>query len=287
MIKSKKKRSNRYQESRTKRLRENFRKFRAIIGFFAGFCLLLLLGAGLSRLYHALLDVPWLKVEEIEISGIKKLDRFMVLNTIGIKKGECILNLRMGPVAERLRSLHMVKSASVRLDIPGRIVAEIAEREPIAAIQCANSRLLMDDQGILFARVVPEETLTVPIVTGICGAGLKEGSTVPFRDLGHIQELVAALEQSRNWLTSGTVRECQWNANGFTLVLGERSVPVDIGKDQFAGKLAKLRRVIKTLEERQWTELVTRIDLDYPGKAYLNGQFSIPKSAQGQGKQPS
>jgi cell division septal protein FtsQ len=287
MIKSRKKRSNRYQESKTKRLRDNFRKFKTIIGFFAGFCLLILLGAGLSRLYHTLLDVPWLKVEEIEISGIKKLDRFTVLNTIGIKRGECILNLRMGPVAERLKSLPLVKSASVRLDIPGRIVAELAEREPVAALQCGNSRLLMDDQGLLFARATPEGNLTIPIVTGVCGTGLKEGSTVPSRDVGRIQELAAALEKSRNWLSSATVRECQWNANGFTLVLGERGVPVDIGKDQYSGKLAKLRRVIKTLEEKQWTELVTRIDLDYPDKAYLNGQFSIPKPAQGQGKQPS
>lgn len=287
MIKSRKKRSNRYQESRIKRLRANLRKSRAIILFFAGFCLLLLFGAGLSRLYHALLDVPWLKVEEIEIAGIKKLDRFAVLNTIGIKRGECILNLRMKPVAERLKSLPMVKSASVRLDIPGRIVAEIVEREPLAVVQCGNSRMLVDDEGVLFARAVPEENLSVPIVSGVCGAGLKEGATMPSRDLGHIKELASALEKSRDWLSSSTVRECQWNANGFTLVLGERGVPVDIGKDHYPGKLAKLRKVIKTLEERQWTELVTRIDLDYPGKAYLSGQFSIPKQAQGQGKQPS
>ena len=286
MIKSRKKRSNRYQGSKIKRLKGNLCKSRAIIGFFAGFCLLLLFGAGLSRLYYALLDVPWLKIEEIEISGIKKLDRFAILNTIGIKRGECILNLRMGPVAERLKSLPMVKSASVRLDLPGRIVAEIAEREPLAAIQCPNARMLMDEEGIIFARAVPEETLSIPIISWVCGAGLKAGATMPPRDLGQIKELVSALEKSRDWLASSTVRECQWSANGFTLVLGERGVPVDIGKDQYPGKLARLRKVIKTLEERQWTELVTRIDLDYPGKAYLSGQFPFPKQAQGQGKQP-
>ena len=68
--------------------------------------------------------------------------------------------------------------------------------------------------------------------------------------------------------------------------MGERAVPVDIGKDGFEQKIAKLRKVINTLNELDWTQLVTRIDLDYPGKAYLEGQFPVPKPGLGTVKQP-
>ena len=75
--------------------------------------------------------------------------------------------------------------------------------------------------------------------------------------------------------------ECQWSAAGFVLVLGERGVPVEIGREEFEQKLSRLRQVIDTLRERQWAESVTRIDLDYPGRAYLEGQFPIPKQVPG------
>ncbi len=72
----------------------------------------MLLGAGLSRLYHGILDAPWFKLEEIEITGLKKLDRFEILNTMGLKRGQCTLNISIGQVTERLRKLPAVREAS-------------------------------------------------------------------------------------------------------------------------------------------------------------------------------
>ncbi|MHC1729758.1 MAG: cell division protein FtsQ/DivIB [Syntrophobacteraceae bacterium] len=247
---------------------------------------MLLLSVGLSRLYYMLLDVPWLKVEEIEITGLKKLGRGEVLNTMGVNKGECILNLRMRTIADRLTQLPTIKAAAVRMDSPSRIVAEITEREQIATVKCGDSFLLLDNDGMLFAQTSLEGERTIPLITGLCGPNLKEGGSLSARSLEQIKALLAALDDSRNWLSTASVQECRWKPNGFTLVLGERGVPVDIGKENFARKLVKLKKVIRTLNERQWTELVTRIDLDYPGKAYLDGQFPVSKPVQGQGKQP-
>ncbi|MEM5789838.1 MAG: FtsQ-type POTRA domain-containing protein, partial [Syntrophobacteraceae bacterium] len=241
---------------------------------------MLILGAGLSRLYYALLDAPWLKVEEIEIAGLKKLDRNRALDVMGVSRGECILNLRMGSISDRLKGLSIVKTASVRLDLPGRIVAEVIEREPFALIK-GDELFMMDGEGILFDRAVSDEHRSVPLITGISGAGLKEGDSIPARHLNRIRELVVALNGASNWLPATSVVECRWSTVGFTLVLGERGVPVEVGHENFSGKLARLKRVVATLNERQWNELVTRIDLDYPGKAYLEGQFPLPKPAQG------
>ena len=53
----------------------------------------MLLGAGLSRFYHKMIGAPWLKLEEIEITGIKKLDRLDILNAMGLKRGQCTLSI--------------------------------------------------------------------------------------------------------------------------------------------------------------------------------------------------
>ena len=287
MIKTRKKRKNRYQESPFRCLKGGFCVFQGFFVVFAGFCFVVLLGAGLSRLYNKLIGAPWLKLEQIEITGLNNLDRSEILNTMGLERGQCTLNIGIVQVAERLKKLPAVRQACVRFESRGRLAAEIVEREPAATVRCGGKDMQMDIEGILFSEAAPDEKRPLPLITGLCDSNINLGDRVPARSMGPIRELLSAIDSSKNWLSGTAIGECRWNENGFTLVLGERAVPVDIGKDAFEQKIAKLRKVINTLNELDWTALVTRIDLDYPGKAYLEGQFPVPKPAQGQAKQPS
>ncbi len=283
MTKSRKKKRNKYKESRIKALKAKVREMWPVLAIFAGFCLVILLGAGLTRLYHALLKAPWLQVEEINVAGLKKLDRTQVLDAMGVSRGECILNLRMSAIADRLKKLPNVKSAAVRLDLPGRIVAEVSEREPVALVK-GSDYFLVDEEGLLLARASAPENPKLPLVTGICGSRLKVGDRLPVKHVRRLKELTAAFAGCRNWLPASSVVECRWEPGGYSLILGERKVAVEIGKEDFSRKFARLKKVIDTLNERQWNELVTRIDLDVPGKAYLEGRFPVPKTAQGQAR---
>jgi hypothetical protein len=144
----------------------------------------------------------------------------------------------------------------------------------------------MDIDGILFSEAAAGEKGTLPLITGLCDSNLKTGDQIQPYSHGLIREFLAAIDHSKSWLAGTAINECAWSENGFTLVLGERAVPVDIGKDAFEQKITKLRNVINTLNERDWTDLVTRIDLDYPVKAFLEGRFPMSKPAQGPVKQP-
>jgi hypothetical protein len=172
------------------------------------------------------------------------------------------------------------------LESNGRIVAEIVEREPAALVQCGDRCMQMDMDGILFAEAVAGEKGALPLITGLCDANPKTGDRINPRSLGLIREFLTAIDHSKSWLAGTAINECAWSGNGFTLVLGERAVPVDIGKDAFEQKVTKLRHVINTLNERGWADLVTGIDLDYPDRAFLDGAFPVPKSAHVSAKQP-
>lgn len=286
MIKPRKKRKNRYQENTFRRLKGNLRAFHEFFLFFVCFCFVIVLGAGLTRVYQRVLDAPWCRLEQIDITGLKKLDRVEVLNTMGLKKGQCTLSIRTGRVVERLRTIPAVRDASVRFESHKCIAVDIAEREPAALVKCGDRYMQMDIDGVLFSESSIDEKGTLPLITGLCDPNRKIGEQVSPRNLGTIKELLAAIDHSRSWLAGTAINECTWSENGFTLVLGERAVPVDIGKDAFEKKISKLRKVINTLNERDWTDLVTRIDLDYPGKAFLEGRFPVPKPAQGPARQP-
>ncbi len=286
MVKPRKKRKNKYQESTLGRLKGRFRTFRGFFIVVAVLCFVVLLGAGLSQLYHKMSNASWFKLEEIEIAGIKKLDRLEILNAMGLQRGQCTLDISIEQIAERLRKLPGVREASVRIESHRRLVAAIVEREPAALVKCGGRIMQMDLDGILFSDATPDKNESLPLITGLCGSSFKKGDPVAARSLEKIKQLLSAIDNSKSWLSGTAINECRWSETGFTLVLGERAVPVDIGKDAFEQKITKLKKVINTLNERGWTDLVTGIDLDYPGKAYLEGRFPVPRPLRGPARQP-
>lgn len=285
MLKSRKLKRNRYQESLRDRFKVRFHHFNGFFVFFAWFCFILVLGAGLSRLYYEILDAHWFKLEQIDIAGIKALDRTQVLDAMGLIRGESTLGISAPRVAERLEKLPLVESASVRVDYGGRIAVSIVERRPVAVLRCGEQNMLMDSKGLIFAKVNPGQKNPFPLITGLCGADVKTGDRVGADSLQHINELLSAVEDSK-WLSTSAIDECRWAGDGFTIILGKRAIPVHFGKEDFASKLTKLKNVLSTLNDRGWTDLVTRIDLDYPDRAYLEGQFPVAAPVEETAKRP-
>ncbi len=286
MIKHRKKKKNRYQESIFGRIRGNFLAFRGVLAVFVMFCFVVLLGSALSRLYYRLVSAPWLKLEKIEITGAKRLDRAEILNAMGLKRGQCSLSINTGQVTESLRKLPEVRKAEVRLELRGRLAVEVVEREPAAIVKCGDLNMLVDLEGVLFSEATPDELGLLPYITGVCGPGSRKGDSVAAGGLTQIRALLSAIDNSKSWLSGTAISECRWDGDGFTLIVGERGVAITVGQDAFEQKITKLRKVISILESQGLTDLVTGIDLDYSGRTYLEGQFPVQRPVQGLPKQP-
>lgn len=236
-----------------------------------------LLSAALAHAYYVLLDGPWLRVEDVRISGLKHLERKQILNTLGVAKNTSILDIKLGVLAGRLEGLAWLKSSVVRYDPPNHLVVEVVEREPVAVVQ-AEENFLMDSEGKLFARTTPEENGGLLVITGFTGMKLQEGGYLPPEPRDDLKDLLSALAKAKRWLPTEGISHCQWHgATGLTLFAAPRSVPILLGSDHLDEKLNRLQHIFTALGERQWMDLVTRIDLDYANRAYIEGQFSAPK----------
>ena len=243
MRKPRKKRKNRYQESTFGLLRGIFAHF-VVFWPFLRFFALSYYSVPLLRVYYQLVNGRWLRLEKIEITGTRKLDRVEILNTMGLKKGQCTLSINAKEAAESLRKLPEVREAEVRLDLRGRVEASIVERTAAAIVACGDRNMEMDVDGILFSEATPDDGGTAPLITGLCGPGAKKGDSIAPESLGQIKELLAAIDNSKSWLSGTAISECRWSETGFTLVMGERAVPVELGKDGLRQKITKLRKVI-------------------------------------------
>ncbi len=273
-----KKKRNRYRPDRSRIKQRLVLWSRITVGFLMMVSLVLLLSAGLSHSYHALLNASWLRVDEVRIEGLKHLSEGLILDTLGIAKNTSVLDLNVKGLASRLEALPQLRSAVVRLEPPSRIVVELTEREPLALIQ-ADELLLLDKNGKLFSRTTIDESPGILVVTGFSGQGLKQGDFLPREPLDALKELLAGLDAAKGWLPLNLVSECQWRAGGFVLFMARTSIPIQLGSDNFNEKLNRLQRIVTLLADRQWMGTVTNIDLNYGTRAYVGGHFPASKGA--------
>jgi cell division protein FtsQ len=267
---------NRYKTAKVKK-----RRFLSALRTLLPICLLVLvvslLSAAFAHSYYALLDASWPEIKEIQINGLNYIDRKEVLNTLAIPKGANLFTLRAAQLARQLESLPRLRSVVVHLDLAGRVVVDVIEREPLAVVH-TDDFYLLDAQGKLFINVQPAKHQNLLLVTGLSDSDLSGPDILQGEPLDALKHLLAALEKVRDWFPFQHISECHWNgADGFTLYTTQGGIPIRLGLEDYEGKLARLNRVFRVLMDRQWLDEVSRIDMDYPDRAYIEGRFPIPK----------
>jgi cell division protein FtsQ len=249
------------------------------VGFVLSIVSILVLSAVLAYSYHALLEAPWLGVQEIQITGLKHVARREILNALGVPRGANILTLKTSLLTDRLQTIPWVRSCAVRLDPPSRVAVEVMERKPLAIVH-ANDFFLLDEEGKLFVRVNKEDKPGEFLVAGLSGMTFKEGDFLPPRPLEELKRLLSALEKSKNWLPLDKIAQCTWDVNqGFCFQTAENSITIRLGFENLDRKLERLHRILAVLAERQLSDLTSHIDLDYPNRAFVGGKFPTPKGA--------
>lgn len=271
------KKTNRYRQDRKTQIRRWAKSVKAAIGLVMIISVLFALSAALAHSYHALLDGPWFRLEEVEISGLKNVDRKEVLNVLGIPRDVSLLTVKVPERAKALNAIPWFRASMVKLNLPDRIVVEVTEREPVAVI-FADEFFLMDEEGRLFVKTAVEAYPRLPLITGFSGMGLKQGDYLPAEPLGAFRKLMAALAASQGWLPLNQISECRWhNEEGFILYTTLKAIPIEFGWEDYDQKLARLQKILGQLSQRRLLETVTRIDLDYPSRAFVAGNFPFPK----------
>jgi cell division protein FtsQ len=272
-----KRKRNRYRPDRTQQKAALVRWCKRIVWLNLMGAGVLLVSSALAHSYQALLDIPWLNVEDVEIKGVQHLDRQEVLDTLALPQPSSVLKIRTVMLARRLEDHPWIESAIVRTEPPRRVVIEIVERQPLALVYCKGF-FLLDHQGKLFMEVKPENYPHLPMLTGVAGSDLKLGDTVPADAFQSLGNLLGVLERMKTWLPLQDLSELKWqDGDGFTLFTTRGAIPIHLGGEPFDEKLRRLQSVLKIVTERQWWDTVQSIDLDYPRQAFIKGVMINPK----------
>jgi cell division protein FtsQ len=108
-----------------------------------------------------LFAVRAVQVDGVQVDGVHSLSAAEVRDAAGLRPGTPLLRVDLDGAAARVRRLPQVATAQVSRGWPDRVVVTVAERVPVAVVERAGQRTLVDAGGVLF------DTLTGPAPAGV------------------------------------------------------------------------------------------------------------------------
>jgi len=133
-----------------------------------------------------LAGTAWSRIRKVEITGLKRTSSREVHQAARLPRDGNLMNLPLDSVAARINQLPSVKEARVFRRLPGRLVIDVEERCPLAAI-AQGDLILVDEEGRTFKQGRAREVVDVPFLSG----EVKPGSAGFKRALGlllHLRE---------------------------------------------------------------------------------------------------
>lgn len=224
-------------------------------------------------LYASLLCAPGLEIREISVRGVRELTEKDVLALAKINPRSNILAVNTRSVAGRIAANPWVKNIAVGRELPNRLVLEIRERRPIALVKQAGNFYLMDVDGFVFKKLSRSDDVDLAILTGV---NLQDKSRSAL--LADTLKLLETISAGDQLASMGTVSEIHVNEVFGLSILTDKGLHLNLGRDDFAGKIRQLDVVLADLEKRGMknghlfvdladTSKVTVQRKDLPGKA--------------------
>jgi len=111
-------------------------------------------------------SMPWGRLQRIEVMGMDRLSRDMILTCANLPMGISLFHYPFELTAEKIEALPGIKKTHCFRRVPGRLIIKIVEREPIMAV-ALDRIFLMDRDGVRFEPLGTYEIVDVPFITSV------------------------------------------------------------------------------------------------------------------------
>lgn len=137
-----------------------------------------------------------LKVDEIQIDGLKRMDRATVYDQVLDQNSRAMPLVNLAEVRAKLLTFPWVKDARVSRRLPSTLHIAIEERTPAAVWQNHGQLMLIDPAGVALEPVSPEAMPELPLLIGE-GANTQEAARKHLLDT---QPTLRPLVKAMSWV---------------------------------------------------------------------------------------
>ena len=189
---------------------------------------------------------PYFAVHDVIVRGHARLAPDEVRSLAGIEPGISIWDVDCRAAEERLRARPWIRSATVRRELPHRVVIQLREERPVAILAVASGRsepalYFVGRHGRLFG-VARGDARDFPYITGLAPADVAGGDAFGPRAIRRALGLLRVVGRSKEITAVSEIHVDR--VRGLTLLPVRPQVPIELGWGGFSPKLARLPRVL-------------------------------------------
>ena len=199
---------------------------------------------------------PWLRetlrrhayfaVHDVIVRGHARLAPDEIRTLAGIEPGISIWDVDCQAAEERLRARPWIRMATVRRELPHRVVIQVREERPVAILAVASGRsdpalYFVARHGRLFG-VARGDARDFPFITGLAPADVAGGDAFGPRGMRRALALLRLTGRSQEVAAVSEIHIDR--VRGLTLLPVRPQVPIELGWSEFAPKLARLPQVL-------------------------------------------
>jgi len=197
----------------------------------------------------------------------------------GLAPGQNLFALDLGAIERALATHPWVKSVRVSRRLPSRLEVTVVEHTPVALLALGELYLVNED-GVPFKRIAPQDGIDLPLVTGI-----ERERFVSDRQAA-LEELSRAVDVAITYARSGPAKGHALSevnvAGGEVTVVTVDGEEIRFGDGALGEKLARLEKVRKALQDKRLSAAVIRLD-DRVRPSRVTVQLSAPGPERGTG----
>jgi len=96
-----------------------------------------------EKLFHS----EYFRIERIDVVGVKRADKDAIINAIGMRVGDNVLETDLQKIKERIEAIAWVRSVKVSRELPSKLVISVLEYDPVGEMRLDGKPVLVDRDG--------------------------------------------------------------------------------------------------------------------------------------------
>lgn len=195
----------------------------------------------------SLLFTPIFGIKDIDVKGVSKLSRDMILEKGNLYVGENILKADIKGAQQKIASIPFVRSVSIKRVFPSKLTVNVVECREAAYITYIGNYVGLSGDGKTL-EVVTDPEAKVPVITGVKLEKVKVGERINAADSDVQKVLLQYLSSLENCNIMSEIKSVDFkDINDVKLTLSN-DILVKMGEsDKVSYKLAYLEKVFEQL----------------------------------------